>query len=41
MVKYLITSGNSQSGKATIQHLRALGETDIVAGARFNSLICC
>jgi len=34
MVKYFITSGNSKVGAATIKHLRAAGETDIVAGAR-------
>jgi len=34
MVKYLITSGNSQTGRTTIVALKALGEHDIVAGAR-------
>lgn len=39
MVKYLITSGNSQSGKATIVALKKLGENDIVAGARYAIMI--
>jgi len=34
MVRYLVTFGNGHTGKATITALRALGETDIVAGAR-------
>jgi len=34
MVKYFITSGNSKVGAATIKHLKAAGETDIVAGTR-------
>jgi len=34
MVSYLITSGNSRTGKATIKHLKKLGETNIIAGAR-------
>jgi len=33
-VKYFITSGNSQTGLATIKALKAAGEHDIVAGAR-------
>lgn len=35
-MKYLITSGNSQTGKATIRSLKALGENDIRAGARYD-----
>lgn len=35
MVKYFITSGNSKTGNATIRALKALGENDIVAGARY------
>jgi NAD(P)H dehydrogenase (quinone) len=34
MTKYLITSGNSKVGKATIHALKALGEANIVVGAR-------
>jgi uncharacterized protein YbjT (DUF2867 family) len=34
MVRYLITSGNSAVGKSVIKALVALGEKDIVAGAR-------
>jgi len=33
-VKYLITSGNAKTGRATLEGLKALGEKDIVVGAR-------